>query len=70
LRTDVTPPPSDEEAAAVVAVLNMSLADSPPQSESRWKTAFRDWGGPFTRLAPPGMPQWKASAACPERGNA
>ncbi|MGH7328434.1 MAG: acyl-CoA carboxylase epsilon subunit [Polyangiaceae bacterium] len=40
--------PTDEEAAAIVAVLEMCAPDSKAQPSSKWKAAFRDWGDPST----------------------
>jgi hypothetical protein len=48
---EITPTPTEDEAAAIVAVLR--TLDKPPQPvvvESRWKLSGRDYRGPSTSL--------------------
>jgi len=47
----ITSAPTAEEAAAILAVLDVTRKDDQPPPVSRWKMALRDWGDPSTSVA-------------------
>ncbi|HTO01278.1 MAG TPA: hypothetical protein VL068_11445 [Microthrixaceae bacterium] len=56
----ITPSPSDEEAVAIVAAIEVGLpragAEPERQAESRWRFSGRWWSRPIsTRRARPGL---------------